>query len=256
MARCSAFADAMNAYRYLLWGRVLMRRRLPAYISRMQSIADGVFEIAVGFVHVHVVLTDDGVVLVDTGLPGRSGKIEQALHEAKKTFGDVRTILLTHWHADHVGGAAAVRRRCDARTVAHALDQPVITGAAPTPLTALMKVAKYVTGTPEPVPVDEILSVDGPMSVPGFSAFHTPGHTAGHVSYLLDRANGILFVGDAAAGAGKRVRHTPRAMTSDPAAARLSVAKLAALSFDVAVFGHGKAVTGGAVEKFKDLAAT
>jgi glyoxylase-like metal-dependent hydrolase (beta-lactamase superfamily II) len=89
--------------------------------------------------------------------------------------------------------------------------------------------------------------------VPGFSAFHTPGHPAGHVSYLLDRADGILFVGDAAGG-GTKVRHTPRAMTSDVAAARASVAKLAGLSFDVAVFGHGKAVTGGAVEKFKELA--
>jgi hypothetical protein len=45
-------------------------------------------------------------------------------------------------------------------------------------------------------------------------------------------------------------------MTSDVAAARSSVAKLAGLSFDVAVFGHGKVVTGRAVEKFKALAMT
>jgi glyoxylase-like metal-dependent hydrolase (beta-lactamase superfamily II) len=223
----------------------------------MLQIADGVFEIAVGFVHVHLVLTDDEVVLIDTGLPGKSRKIEQALGEARKTLGDVRTILLTHWHADHVGAAADLRRRSGARTVAHAIDAPVITGAGPMPLTALQQtLAKLVTGKPEPAPVDEILSADGPLSVPGFSAFHTPGHTAGHVSYLLDRAGGILFAGDAAAGAGTKVRHTARAMNADSAAARSSVAKLAALSFDVAVFGHGKAVTGSAVEKFKDLAAT
>jgi glyoxylase-like metal-dependent hydrolase (beta-lactamase superfamily II) len=223
----------------------------------MLQIADGVFEIAVGFVHVHLVLTDDEVVLIDTGLPGKSRKIEQAVGEARKKLGDVGAILLTHWHADHVGGAAALRRRTGARTVAHAIDAPVITGAGPMPLSALQQtLAKLVTGKPEPAMVDESLSADGPVSVPGFSAFHTPGHTAGHVSYLLDRADGILFAGDAAAGAGTKVRHTPRALNADSTTARSSVAKLAGLSFDVAVFGHGKAVTGGAVERFRDLAAT
>ncbi|MCA2218377.1 MBL fold metallo-hydrolase [Jidongwangia harbinensis] len=222
----------------------------------MLQIAEGVFEIAVGFVHVHLVLTDDGVVLVDTGLPGKSRTIERALGEARKTIGDVRTILLTHWHADHVGGAAALRRRSGARTVAHAIDAPVITGAVPMPLPAVQRtLARLVTGKPEPVMVDESLSADGPVSVPGFSAFHTPGHTAGHVSYLLDRADGILFAGDAATGGGTKVRHMSRTLNADPTTARSSVAKLAALSFDVAVFGHGKAVAGGAVERFRDLAA-
>jgi hypothetical protein len=38
--------------------------------------------------------------------------------------------------------------------------------------------------------------------------------------------------------------------------ARSSVAKLAGLPFGVAVFGHGAAVVGGAVEKFRELAAS
>ena len=92
--------------------------------------------------------------------------------------------------------------------------------------------------------------------MPGFSAVHTPGHTAGHVSYLLDRADGILFVGDAAGGAGTKVRPTPRLMTTDVATARASVRKIAGLPFEIAVFGHGKAVTEAAVDKFKALAAS
>jgi glyoxylase-like metal-dependent hydrolase (beta-lactamase superfamily II) len=108
----------------------------------------------------------------------------------------------------------------------------------------------------EPAPVDEALTADGPFSVPGFTAIHTPGHTRGHVSFLLDRGAGILFAGDAAGRVpGGRVGGSPRLVTDDRAAAATSVARLAALDFDVAMFGHGPAVTGHAVEKFRRLAA-
>jgi glyoxylase-like metal-dependent hydrolase (beta-lactamase superfamily II) len=106
------------------------------------------------------------------------------------------------------------------------------------------------------VPVDDTLDGNGPLPVRGFSAVHTPGHTAGHVSYLLDRAGGVLFVGDAAGGGRHgKVRRSPRMMTADMAAAEASVARLAGLEFQVAVFGHGRAITGGAVYRFREFAA-
>ena len=221
----------------------------------MLEVADGVFEIRIRVVHAFLVVVDDGVVLVDTGLPGRSARIEQALGETRKAIGDVRTILLTHWHADHSGNAADLRRSSGARTVAHAIDAAVIAGAEPARLNALERLSVRLIGTPEPVPVDEVLHQDGPFSVPGFTAIHTPGHTAGHVSFLLDRGDGVLFTGDAAVGGRRRIRRPPRVLTTDAAAARSSLARLAEARFDVAVFGHGPAVRGRAVDRFKELAA-
>src|SRR5262245_60825865 len=72
----------------------------------MREVAEGVIEVPITFAHAYLVVTDDGVVLVDTGLPGQSKRIRQALAETRRTVGDVRTILLTHWHADHTGAAA------------------------------------------------------------------------------------------------------------------------------------------------------
>jgi glyoxylase-like metal-dependent hydrolase (beta-lactamase superfamily II) len=223
----------------------------------MRAVADGVFEVRVAHVHAHLVVTDGGVVLVDTGLPGRGSRtIERALRDVRRSVGEVTTILVTHRHDDHVGGLAELRRRSGATVVAHVIDVPFITGQRTAQNPPLLRLLSTLMRTADPAPVDEALTADGPFSVPGFTAVHTPGHTLGHVSFLLDRDGGVLFAGDAAGGVpGGRVRGSPGPVTDDAAAAKHSLKRLATLDFRVAVFGHGPAVTDAAVERFRALAA-
>ena len=222
----------------------------------VREIVDGVFELSLGFVNMHLVVTDDGVVLVDTGLPRRSARIDKALHDIRKSIGEVRSILLTHHHVDHTGNVADLRTRSGARVFAHAADAPVITGAIRPEVTRpLMKlVARLMTA--EPTKIDQLITTDGSEPLPGFTAVHTPGHTRGHVSYMLDRDSGVLFAGDAAAGRKGGVGSAPRSAAVDLAELDRSVAKLASHDFEHAVFGHGQAVSGRAVEKFRTYAAT
>ena len=133
----------------------------------MREVVDGVIEIPIAYVHAYAVVVDDGVVLVDTGLPGRADKVVRAIEEARHRIGEVHTILLTHWHPDHVGGVAELRRRSGARIVAHAGDVSRISGAKVRPRSRFMRVVGAVMPAPEPVPVDETLTADGPISVPG-----------------------------------------------------------------------------------------
>ncbi|MEV0898577.1 MBL fold metallo-hydrolase [Actinoplanes sp. NPDC049802] len=219
----------------------------------MLEVVDGVFELRLGYVNVHVVVTDDGVVLVDTGLPGRSPLIERGLKNIRRSLGEVTAILVTHHHPDHVGSLAELRRRTGARVIAHAADAPWITGHVPPaqPVGWRAKLVGRLIGTVEPTKIDQLITADGSEPLPGFTALHTPGHTRGHVSYLLDRSGGILFAGDAAASRKGRVTGPPRVVTADPERADRSLARFAELEFNHAVFGHGRAVSGLAVEAFR-----
>jgi glyoxylase-like metal-dependent hydrolase (beta-lactamase superfamily II) len=224
-------------------------------MASVDEVVDGVLRLGLGYVNAYLVVTDDGLVLVDTGLPRGYARLERAITDAQRSVGEIRTVLVTHWHPDHTGGLTRVRSASGARVVAHAVDTPVITGSRRAPLKPVMKVASPFMGDAGHAPVDEVLSGDGPFSLPGFTAVHTPGHTEGHVSFLLDRAGGLLFAGDAAASARGAVRMPPRPVTADREAAARSIHKLAGLAFEVAVFGHGGPLKDRAVERFREFAA-
>ncbi len=219
-------------------------------------MVDGVFELSLGFVNMHLVVTDDGVVLVDTGLPRNAKRIDRALRDLGKQIGDVTAVLLTHNHFDHIGNVADVRRRSGARVFAHAADAMGITGVnEPVEPKGLAKFAVRLIGRPEPTKLDKVITGAESTPLPGFTAVHTPGHTRGHVSFLLDRDGGVLFAGDTASSTRDgKVTSGPTQASVDPAEQSRSLAKLAGYEFEHAVFGHGRAVSGRAVESFRAYA--
>ena len=74
-------------------------------------------------------------------------------------------------------------------------------------------------------------------------AIETPGHTEGHVSFLLENA-GVVITGDALASydplsGAEGPRILPDALNADPGRARTSVAALERLDAGTLLFGHG-----------------
>ena len=51
-----------------------------------------------------------GLTLIDTGLPGSAPLIAQAIRQAGYQPADLRGLVLTHFHADHIGAAADIAR--------------------------------------------------------------------------------------------------------------------------------------------------
>jgi hydroxyacylglutathione hydrolase len=107
-------------------------------------------------------------VLIDAGGP------MEPLYEAIEKRGiNVTHLLLTHHHHDHVSEAAEVKERCGCEVVAHPIEAELIGGG-------------LVDRTIEPGTVIE----SGELS---FEALHTPGHTAGMISF---RTSDAVFTGD------------------------------------------------------------
>lgn len=225
----------------------------------MERIGDGIHRVTQGYVSAYLVDGDEGVVLIDTGLPRRHGAIEAGLADIGRAPEDVVAILLTHAHADHTGGAARLKASSGAPVVGSTIDAPAIQGDEPVPPPPMMdgwlRFLAPLIPKSEPVAVDHRVDESRADGLPAdLSVVETPGHTPGHVSYLLDRAGGALFVGDAAISKGGAVERG--FMNRATAPWRASIAHIAEHEFEIALFGHADPIRAGAAGAFARYAAT
>lgn len=226
----------------------------------MEQITTGVHQVSRG-VNAFIIDGDEGVVLIDTGLPRQEGAISDGIEAIGRSLSDVTAILITHGHVDHVGGAAALAGSTSADVYASAGDAPMVEGRVQKPPPPVMEriplMGRLMSFLPSGTPVGVDHVIEGPDArLPGdIRAVPTPGHTPGHMSYVLDRAGGILFVGDAAVATrsgeirrGWMNRATP---TFDN-----SIRSLADQEFEIACFGHAHAITTDAAAAFRAFVAT
>ncbi|MGW2366697.1 MBL fold metallo-hydrolase [Streptomyces sp. NPDC001667] len=201
--------------------------------------------------HVHIVRLADGYALVDTGVPGSAPAILSALEQLGARPGDVRQIVLKHFHLDHAGSAADLVAATGTRVLAGAQDAPFISGTVPGPEPvhtpeerrvheqALAGLAEAGLPPLKHVPVDVELrdgdTLDGwaePVRVP-----HVPGHTPGSIALHLT-SSGVLFPGDTIATVEGRPLLGPFNVDREEAIATFR--RLAALEVGTVCVPHGE----------------
>ena len=204
-------------------------------------------------------LTGTMPMLVDTGMPGSSEAILGYMAGLGLAPVDLARILLTHYHIDHIGSAAALKELTSTPVSAHPGDAPYITGERPQPpprgwLMRLFTRLVPVLSRFEPVAVDVPLAGGDHLDLlGGATVIHVPGHTPGAVA-LHFPVEGVLICGDAISHRGDRLGPPPAAFTLDKEQAYASLRRLAALDFDILCPGHGEPIVGGAGEQVRALA--
>jgi glyoxylase-like metal-dependent hydrolase (beta-lactamase superfamily II) len=204
-----------------------------------------------------LVTEDTGVILIDAGYPGDREDVLASLRQLGHGPGDVRAILLTHAHIDHLGSAIWFANEhgtavyCHAEEVGHAkreyLEQVSILDVALRiwrPRWAVWGVHVVRSGglIRDGIPTAQPLTAETAAGLPGRPmAVSTPGHTSGHCSYVVD---GVLASGDALITGHPLLRHRgpqllPEVFSHSQRDCLRSLDALALLDTEVLLPGHG-----------------
>lgn len=226
----------------------------------VKSVIEGVYVVAMGTANGYLVEGKDGLTLIDAGFPRKEAAVFGALQQLGRSPHELKHLILTHGHPDHIGSAAAIVRKTRARTYMHPLDIPLAQSGGPfrpmTPAPGLLRqILCRVMYDPnqrlEPVTIDQPIADGETLPIAGgIDVVLVPGHCAGQVA-LLWRAGRMLFAADAlmnVTGLGDPLGF------EDIEKGRASQRKLGGLSFDAVGFGHGKPITRDAAARLRKWA--
>jgi len=176
----------------------------------IERLNDQVVRCGTWIVNWYLVADDDGVTVIDAAVPGYRSQLGPGLQELGRTLTDVKAVVLTHAHSDHIGFAEQLRTELSIPVYVHRDDlELATTGKAfgkndgsmlpylryPMAYKLMLELGRNGGAKPNRIGDVRVYADDNEVPVPGRPhVVHTPGHTAGHCSLV---AAGVLFTGDA-----------------------------------------------------------
>jgi len=202
--------------------------------------------------NVYLLVSGRNLALVDSGLPGEVDTIASELEQGGFALSAVQTVLLTHAHADHTGGAAELAHRSGAQVWAHEAEVPFIEQTRPLATASSIKglmlwVSERALSHVQACTVDRALREGDVIdALSGLEVWHTPGHTPGSMC-LYQAEQRILFCGDLFVNrhpmTGKPgLRLAMPFVSLNMAQVRQSGRRVAALPVEILCPGHGEPI--------------
>ena len=205
------------------------------------------------------ILIRDGLTIIDTGIPGSGKKIlayiREQLHRDPR---EIRIIILTHFHMDHIGGVAAIKKAApDAKVAVGDADAGYVTGALALPVHPGFRglLLRIVGMVMKPGAFTPDLLLKDREKIDGLTCIAIPGHTPGSIG-LLDEATGTFFSGDILRYDGKTLTEGPAQFTMDLSRQRQSIHTIGNLDFDLLLTGHGVPLRPGALAAVQEFVKT
>lgn len=131
----------------------------------------------------YLITSPEGHILINSGLAPSVNMIREHIETLGFKLADVKVLLATHAHYDHVAGFAEIKKLTGAKIMMNENDAPVLADGG---------VSDYVFGHKGPtfaaVKADVIFGKNDTIKFGGMKivALHTPGHTKGATSFLFD----------------------------------------------------------------------
>jgi metallo-beta-lactamase class B len=210
-------------------------------------VIDNIYYVGTVDLASYLITTSAGHILIDTGMKENAEAISDGISALGFRVRDVRLILTTQAHFDHVGALARMKALTGARVLVSAGDAPLVEGGGK---------GDYLFGPQyyfPPTKVDEIVRDRQPVRLGGTELIPhlTPGHTPGDTTWTMtvhdeqQAVRNVVFAGSTTVNPGTKLigNDTYPAIADDY---RRSFAVLKSLPCDVFLAAHASAFGGSA----------
>jgi glyoxylase-like metal-dependent hydrolase (beta-lactamase superfamily II) len=226
-------------------------------------LATGIHRLGAGLVNAYLLEEAGEVTIIDAGAPAYWGALPDELAAMGRTLDDVRAVVLTHAHTDHIGFAERIRREHGVPIRVHEDDAALARGevkrtgqqTGPVRVGPMLRFLWFAVrhGMLRIPPVREVATFgDGAtLDVPGSPrVIALPGHSPGSAALHVPGRN-ALFIGDAIATTAVTtgaIGPQLAPFSSDRAQAVASLDRLDGVEAGLVLPGHGLPWSGGVAE--------
>ncbi len=222
----------------------------------MSKIIEGVYSLDDPRGSNTYILIDGGVTLIDVGMKKNVPKIKKELGRLGFSMKDIKNVIITHAHFDHMQCLAEIVSMSSAKVMIGEEDSDVMSGAGPTPMPngpirlvfrMLAPMMRF-----KPVPVDVKLKDGDTIDVlGGLKVVSLKGHTPGNIGLVLS-SSGIMFSSDTVSNR-KNQLGLPALYKYNKEECDRAIQRLADLKMEIMLPGHGPPIGPDASGKVRNF---